>query len=339
MIFVYMFNKRNFALRILVFALISASAYYFLFINTCPFSFNKNEILGNLISITSIIIAIIVTYIFSKLFAEKSTRIERKREIDELAKKLTYLRRIAFHIRGMYKFWDFEKGNLKKVIDKDYSDLTYEKYRYFKDYKISYEDNFKVSEAIYGSDGQGYLALKGLEAGENPLRFFTEFNPKNYSLNDIIRFREYASSFWYLLDNSDKDHVNFIGASNHEMDFVNELYLKITGVGIDKSDYKNSIKSLFSHFESELFDKLLFLTKQNSNLFPNAFRRSFFNMLTFLITLIITIFILVTNNPRFHEFGWSIGVISLFVANTVDLIIITAISIREELNVNEIFVI
>jgi len=323
--------------RITAFIVIAALTYLFLFNCTRPNLFDKNSILSSLISVISIIIAIIITFLFSKLFAEKSIRIERKKEIDDLAKKLTYLRRIAFHIKSMNEFWNFKDVNIKSILDNQYKTLTYEIYRGNGKEKLQYAELEKISEEIYGTDGQSYLALKGLEDGENSYGFFSEFNPKNYSAKDIIRYREYANSFWYLLDRSDDGIVNFNRVNKYHLNFIDELYYKIFGRPINNKDYKQSIKLCFEYFESEIFDKLLYLTTMNSNYFPRALKRSFFNLLVFLFLLIFTVFTLIITLNIFWAFVLSLIIISLFIANTIDLIIITFNSIRNELNVNEIF--
>ena len=87
--------------------------------------YNRTQV-SNLITTISVLIAIIITYLFSKLFSEKSIRIDRKKDIDDLAKRLTYLRRIAFHLIGMHEFWKFNGFYPKSVIDTKYPDLTWE---------------------------------------------------------------------------------------------------------------------------------------------------------------------------------------------------------------------
>jgi hypothetical protein len=304
----------------------------------CICTFKKEEILDNLISTNSVIIAIIITFLFSKLFAEKTIRIERKKEIDELALKVTYMRRIAFHIRGLHEFWKFDNINIKSIIDNKYNKLTYEEYRGYGKFKNkTYEEFKKIDQDIYGTDGQAYLSLKELEDGENLFNFFSEFNPKNYSLNDIERFREYSGSFLYLLENSDDSIVNFNNVSSYKKTFIEELYLKIMKTSINKSDYKGSLKNLFSHFESEIFDKIQYLISLNSNPFPKILINSFLNLLVFLVLLISSLFILIINLNYYYSFVLSIGVISIFIANTIDLIILTYYSIKDELNINEIY--
>ena len=303
-------------------------------------TFSKKETLTTIISVVSIILAIIITYLFSKLFAEKSIRVERKKEIDEFSKKITYLRRIAFHIRGMHDFWRYKQHNLKSKMDGKYSDLIYEEYRGHEIRGIrqfTYEELVIINKEISGIDGQAYLALKGLEDNENSYSFFTEFNPQNYSLNDISRYKEYVGSFWYFLDNSDKRVYDFNRVNRYYLDFIDELYFKITGNQINQNDYRQSIKELFEYFNSEIFEKHYFLNSLNTDVFPRIFRASFFNMLVFLFLLIFSVIsCTITTSLNFDYFSTLI-LLSLFVSNTFDLILITYQSIKSELNVDEIF--
>lgn len=326
--------------RILLYEICFSISFIILISYTPILTFDKKETLNTIISVVSIILAIIITYLFSKLFAEKTVRVERKKEIDEFAKKITYLRRIAFHIRGMHDFWKHNYHNLKSIMDNQYSDLLYEQY---KGYKIpgieqfTYEESTRINKEIFGTDGGAYLALKGLEDNGNSFSFFTEFNPQNYSLNDILRYKEYASSFWYFLDRSDPETYNFNRVNKYHLNYVDELYFKITGNQINQEDYRQNIKDLFSLFDSEIFEKHYFLNNLNADIFPRIFRVSFFNMLVFLILLIFSVILYTITTSLNFDYLSTLFLLSLFISNTFDLIVITFQSIKSELDVNDIF--
>ena len=327
-------------LRIFIYPIVTLACFWIFLKYTDIEQFEKKEILSTLISVISIIIAIIVTYLFSKLFAEKSIKIERKKEIDLLSSKITYLRRIAFHIRGLHEFWRFNDINIKLIVDHRYEDLTYEEYRGYDlpgHRKFTYEESTKISEEIYGTDGQAYLALKGLEDGDNSYSFFTEFNPKNYSLDEIARYKEYAGSFWYFLDRSSDDLINFNGCSRYWMNRIDELYQKITGRQIDKQNYKNEVKDLLTEFDSVIFEKHYYLNSLNSGKLPKFYIKGLINMAVFLVLLIVCVFAFVLNLNKWTDFTLTIILISFFISNTTDLILITIQSIRNELEINEIY--
>jgi hypothetical protein len=330
--------KNNF--RIVLYLLTFSISSIILFSFTPINAFNKKELLSLLVSVISIIIAILVTYLFSKLFAEKSIRIERKKEIDEFSKKVTYLRRIAFQIRKMYSFWRHQDHNLKAIMDNKFPDLLYEEYRgneapEFK--KFTYEEISSISEQIYGTDGQAYLALKALEDTDNDFSLYTEFNPQNYSVNDIARYKEYAGSFWYFLDRSDRDYYNFQRVNRYHLNFVDQLYFKITGNQINQNDYRQSLKDLFGSFDEEYFQKHYYLTNLNSNIFPTVFKTNFSNMLVFLTLLLSSLIFYTIQLNEILTYKITLFILSLFISNAIDLIAITYLSIKSELDVKEIF--
>ncbi|PZU83530.1 MAG: hypothetical protein DI529_12525 [Chryseobacterium sp.] len=323
-------------LRLIIF-LVTSFFSYKIFLNfASPYVFDKTIILSNLITTISVLIAIIITYLFSKLFSEKSIRVDRKKDIDELAKKLTYLRRIAFHLRGMNRFWNFKDFNPKSVIDYKYKDLTWEQYRGLDDKDLNKRDYRKISYEIGEISGQAYLALKGLQDDESDYSFFGEFHPLTYSLNDLAKYRDYSNSVWYFFENSDSEIVNLAKENRRSLNFVDELYLKIFNKKIDKDNYNKSIKDTFSYFESEVFDKLIYLTSLNTNYFPKPLIYSFLNMLVYLIILLLSIFILVLNIKEYSAFIYTILILSLFIANTFDLIVIMFYSIKKELKIDDI---
>lgn len=326
--------------RILIYAFTTATCIWVFYQFTNLENLDKKEILSILISVISIIIAIVVTYLFSKLFADKAIRIERKKEIDILSRKITYLRRIAFHLRGMHKFWQFKDVNIKSIIDRRYKELTYEAYRgnsLSGQKEYTYEEISKIHEEIYGTDGQAYLALKGLEDGENSFSFFSEFNPRNYSLNDITRYKEYSGSFWYFLENSSDDIVNFEGLSRYWLSKIDELFYKIKGRQVDGENYKKELKDLLQEYDSIIFEKHYFLTSSNSEKLPRFYVKGLSNMMVFLTLLVVSVFTFVLNLSQPVSYTLTIMLLSVFVANTVDLTLITFQSIKSELEVDEIY--
>lgn len=326
--------------RIILFELILITLFCCFINYTTIEEFTKKDILSTIISVSSIILAIIVTFLFSKLFAEKTIRIERKKEIDELSKKITYLRRLAFHIRGMHDFWNYQDHRLKSKMDSKYNDLLYEEYRGY-DLpglrKFTYEESTEIDKDIFGTDGQAYLALKALEDNESSFIMFNEFNPKNYSIEDIIRYKEYSNSFWYFLDRSDRTVYNFSRVNRYFLNSVDELYFKINNKLIDQNDYRKSIKELFEHFDSEVFEKHFYLNSLNSDIFPITFKHSFLNMLIFLIIVIFSLILYIININTMVEYLFTLILSSVFITNIIDLIFISFLSIKFELNIKDIY--
>lgn len=304
---------------------------------SCPYTFDKSLIIGNLITTISILIAIIITFLFSKLFSEKTIRFERKKDIDELAKKITFLRRISFHMLGMHEFWKFRKDfNPKQIIDFKYKDLTWEQFRGLDDKNLDKRDYKKIQEEIGDVSAQAYLGMKGLQNTQNDYQMFGEFHPYNYSVEELFKFRDYTNSIWYFFESADPSIVNLNKENKYWLNFIDELYFKIFNEKINKDDYNGSMKKTFAFFESEIFDKIIYLTNLNSKQFPKTLIYSFLNMLVFLLILIASIFLLVVDLKDFLSSIIGITLISFFIANTFDLIIISFYSIKKELKLDEI---
>jgi len=322
------------SIRLFIFLLVTFCSLKFLLSFSSEFKFDKKEILSLLISVISIIIAIIITYLFSKLFAEKSERIQRKSEIDLLSHKITAFRKIAFHIRGFHDFWKFKDNNIKSKMDHKYKHLVYEDLR---NDKFTYDELTPIIRDVGETSIQAYLGLKGLENNENSFGFFQSFNPKNYTLDEIARFEYYANGFWYLLDRSDNDIVNFKNVGRYSLDFIDELYFEITSKKINQDEYKREIKELFGHFETEIFQKHYYLSRLNSTSIPKVFISSLMNMLIFIIALISGIFIFIADFHSLKEYLFTMLVVSVFIANTVDLLILTIRSLKTELKIKEFY--
>lgn len=337
-------SKRTFW-RVVIFEFIIfiSNILFIRFTNWTKFD-RKDQILETIIAIISIITAIIVTYLFSKLFSEKAILIDRKKEIDKLAGKITLLRRLSFQIRSMHEFWKFKNEhiniNIKTTIDYKYSELTYEEYRGYSgngNREFSEKERKIIDKDISGTDGQAYLALKGLQDDENIYNMFDGFNPQNYSLQDIQRYSEYAGSFWFFLDRSDRVIFDFNRVNRYHLNEVSKLYFRITNKSIDQKEYRSELMDLFNCFIVEIFPKHYYLTSMNSNNFNKLFRSSFLNLLLFIALLISTIILyIIEMTPKFNYISTLI-IISLFIANTVDLVIITYNSIVEEMNVSDFF--
>lgn len=82
-----------------------------------------NISLPNIISTIGIISAILITFIFTKLYAEKSEIIERKKRIQELSAKVNAVRKIFYILFKKNQFWKKQTLDVEKIIqdiDDDY---------------------------------------------------------------------------------------------------------------------------------------------------------------------------------------------------------------------------
>jgi len=318
------------AKRILIFEIVAIIIINLIIHNTNHYEFDAPPVLSLLVSVISVIIAIIITYLFSKLFAEKSERIQRKYLIDELSHKVTMFRKMAFHIKGMYKFWETCNNNPKGILDGKFKELTYYQYR-----SLNYDDLMAIDKEI-GGNAQAYLALKGLENGESTYSFYSTFKPTNYSLDEITCFNEYAGSFWHFLDRS-QDHIHFENVHSYWKEPVNISFKEITGRNIDTDNYRREIKELFGDIQSEVFDKIFYLISLNDIKFPKLFFSGLTNLLIFLIILIISLIIYVVNPEIMNMYYTTITLVSFFIANTFDLVVIIWLALKNELTIKDFY--
>jgi len=321
-------------LRAILFIAITLISINIFYSYTTPIEFEKKEILSILISSISIIIAIIITYLFSKLFTEKTERIQRKSEIDFLSHKITSFRKLAFQIKNFNQFWRFGEKDVKQIIERKYSNL---KYGDIAENKLKYE-NLKIIISDVGERAlQGYLGIKGLENNENTFKFYQTFTPTNYSLEEIQRFEEYTYVFWVMLDKSSKEIVNLNKENSESLKMLDDLFNEITNREIDKENYNKEIQNIFEEFRSEIFPKHHYLTRLNTVKIPELFLSSLINILIFIVLLFSSLFLFVVNlNPN-TEYVLSLLIVSLFVANTVDILIMITSAIYYELNIKEFY--
>lgn len=321
-------------IRLAVFLLVILFSFEFFTQNSSSHHFDVKELLNLLISTISIIIAIIITYLFSKLFSEKAERIQRKTEIDIFSHKITSLRRMAYQISRFSEFWKFNDNNIKSKMDHKYKYLVYEDIR---NDKYTYEELTPVIDDVGETAIQAYLALKGLQNEENAFGFFQTFNPKNYTLDEISRFKNYANSFWYLLDRSDSEIVNFDKENRYSLDHIDELYFEITSKKIDQLNYNKEIKELFGHFDTDIFHRHFYLSKLNTTTLPKVYISSLLNMFIFISLVIASLIIFIADFGSLTKYLSTLLIVSIFIANTIDLTIITVSALKSELNIEAFY--
>ncbi|MHC8947729.1 hypothetical protein [Sphingobacterium hungaricum] len=297
---------------------------------------NLDSVLDLVVSTSSIITAIIITYLFNKLFAEKTIRIERKKEIDELSLKINLLRYLSYKIIHQIDFWEIpKKGHISNIIKNKYSWLTYEVYRgEDNNHKIPYDKFEEIDREIHSTFGQTFLAFKGLIDGEDKFYEYPEVNPKNYSLDQTSKYIEYTASIWSFMDKN----PNFLDISSihtyWQKSFGN-IYLKLFNkkLNITKSHIK--FKELFSYFYENILVKHNYLTQLNTISPYKTFLSLFSNLVIFIFITLGALIIKILGVVDCQLL--IIYIVTLFISNTLDLIILTGMSIRKELEIKEIF--
>ena len=284
-----------------------------------------NNILNLLISTISITIAILVTFFFSKLFAEKQERIQRKVRIDEYSEKLTAFRRIAFHLRSNDKIWNVVP-KMKSTLDNKYKYLTLE------DFMQKYVD--LTDELGAEAAPMAYLGLRGLENNESTFDFYKLFKIQNYSLKEIISFKDYSNKVWYFFENN-KEVLSFTETSTLHLNPIKENYFIITKRQTNNDLLSKDLIELFDAFSEKFFHEYSYLTYLNTRKLPQHFTWISINFVLYVVMIIASIIIYTLDFSIASKSNLVIIILSVFISSTIDLTIGLFLSLRRELDINE----
>jgi membrane protein implicated in regulation of membrane protease activity len=330
-------SLRGILIRIALFLFIVTASFKLLFSFSTYQSFgSSNEILGLLIKVISVIVAVIVSYLFAKLFSERKERIGRKQEIDILAKKVFRLQRLSYRIRFSHEFWQIRTDyNPKNIIDYNYKKLTLESYRY--NDKRPYEEQLKISSEIGSLAGQAYLGLKGLENEEHSFVFIQDFNLKTFSLDELHKFKECAHFFGTFLYKNNSGDACFNRMQTIDKDYIDDLYFKIMDRKINRKQFGTDITDLYSFFSETFLDNLYYLTDLNEARMSKLFYWALQNVVVSLLLLTMSLFLLIIDLNPVTEYVFTLLAVSIFVGNTVDLVTIIYNAVKTELKIDKVY--
>lgn len=297
---------------------------------------SKKEVLQQIISVSSISSAIIITYLFSKLFSERNLRVEYKKKVDELSIRINFFRILMYRLITEDSLWKVGQSSIRSVLNNKLNWLTFEIYRGDdKNNTLTYEEHETITTQINGWMGQAYLAMKGFSDGDDSFLKYNDTNNRNYSLNDVIRYDEYQSYIWSYLDEYSSNTAIFNAHEIHSMwfDRMDQYYRKITNTKLKRGKFKEQIKDLMTYFHENIFQKHYYFNTFLSKKFPVSFLRLFTNILVNAVTLIASLLFLLLEVPM--ETFLSNLLISIFITNMIDLIVILFKAIPQELKVEE----
>lgn len=310
--------------------------FYYLYIYIDHDISNKKEILPLIISVTSISSAIIITYLFSKLFSERNSRIEYKKKVDELGIQINFFRILMYRLRIEDSLWLVNGKSIRYVFDNKLKWLTIEIYRgEDKNHRLSFDRLVEIEKLINGWMGQAYLAIKGFGDGDDSFLMYNDTNNRNYSLSDISRYDEYQSYVWSYLDEYSNNDSIFDANQIHNMWFerMDEYYRKITNDKLDRKTFKVQIKELMTYFHENIFKRHYYFNTVLSKKFPISYARLFINILVNVITLIISLVLFIIEISS--EAILLSLLVSIFITNTIDLVVILIKAIPRELTIDE----
>ena len=291
----------------------------------------KVEVLLNImISTISITLAILVTYFFSKLFSEKSERINRKIKIDDLSIKITAIRRLAHNLRVNREFW-LDKVSILNQLNTIYKELT------LKQFQVLTIDNIKLEKHHLADQAftQFILALRGLENGQNKIEdFYETIKRNNYNCEELSMFIECCNVSSDYLFNNDLKSVDSDSLYERK---IQEDFKYVSNDNLDAKNYRIQLARLFLYCNRKTIPDCLYLTKLNSEDLPIHFKWVSINFLINILLVISSVFIYSLNLSSVNLLISTKIVVAVFMANTIDLTIGLFASIKRELSIQEFF--
>jgi hypothetical protein len=288
------------------------------------------DILSVLISTVGIISAIIITFLFSKLYSERNERIQRKIQIDGFSKKLTALRRIAHFLRSSHEFWRFNKT--KQHLDNKYKNLTLAKFM-----RMDYDKSTALIDEIEGSELTvlAYLSLKELEKpAPSSFSFYSPVWLVNYGLNDLARYQDACRRIWSFFDEF-KDRVNASLISRFEQ--INLIdNLKLVYPETSQFEITNSIfYNLFNDFPEKFIREHYYLTRLNSKPLGVSLTGLLINLTLLIVILAGGVVLLSIQMNEYYSIMLLNVIVSLFIISVIDMTINIILSIKKELTIDE----
>ena len=283
-----------------------------------------SEDLPNLINliatVTSLTVAVIITFVFSKLFSEREDRIQRKVTIDEYSLKVNALRKIAFYLRQEPAIWEvlLPVAGHKAIL---------EKYTLAK-WKIKIHPDLHE----YELGALAYLSLKEMEINEGNYGYF---QLRNYTENEIVKFIECSGNVWRAFLNHNGEFT--INKGSIWIRRINTEYQIAAGVIVSDSISIASILDLFSVDQNSLMNKLRHLIVLNNKPLSRYFYWMFFNFIIYSIILILSLALFIAPFCNSFKLSLLVFLIQLFILNTIDLIFGLIFTIKKEVKVTEIY--
>lgn len=322
-------------LRYTVLVLIGFLILRLMFNNQLQYEDYKS-ILTTILSTTGITVAIIVSFLFTKLFSERDERIARKRLIDIESHKVTAFRKICHFLKGSSEFWK-PFGNLKNKLDHKYSRLTLASYD---SSEIDYEKYSAFLEEVnYGeSGGQAYVGLREIEGKEfSGIAYYDSQLRKNYSLDEIRQIHDSSNRAWSFFDKYKTEMIELSEISQLELKQIKKNIEYIyPDYEIDKLN-NEKLREMFDEFHESISRKLFSLTQKNIGLFGKRFNLLLGNLVLFVLIVIAGVFMLSLNYLECHKIFDIQVLISIFLIGVIDLLINVVQAIRKELTIDEFY--
>lgn len=313
-------NKTVFNILKIILILLLIGSVFTYDINT--HQINRKDLLNLIITINGILIAVIATFLYSKILNERTERIQIKVKIDKISFKLNNLRKIAKILLSSKLFWIKPTNTIFQ---------NYEGINIFTLRKFNYEqlNDFLETTQMGELNAQAYLALIEIR-GDDEIQLSLDPNYRfNYSLPLISSYIECCSLFYSYCNT----YHNRIKIEDSDIIKINELVFKINPL------YKNlnarELGELFSDFSTKEIEKLYKLTSENNKPIGQVFYWIFIDILISFICLVMTIISLAYMNPKDFFINISLfGTIWII----ADLVLNTFYSLKNEVKIDQFYV-
>jgi hypothetical protein len=281
------------------------------------------ELINLIITINGILIAVIATFLYSKILVERAERIQIKINIDNIGLKINALRKIAKYLRSSSNFWI----KPTRVISRNYPKINIFSLRTFNSDQLN---EFLEKNEMGELNSQAFLATKFLE-GEGSDVTKISINPnyrKNYTTKTLSEYIE-CCSFIYSYCEEYSEHISIEDWSKVRI----KKELKKMNYELDKITPKK-IGEFFSDFSTSEIEKQYKLTVEISKGIGNIFQWIFVNILFSFIILLTSMLGLI----YFDLTGLSLNFIVIGTIWIIsDLILNTFYSLRKEIRIEQFY--
>jgi hypothetical protein len=279
------------------------------------------ELINLIITINGILIAVIATFLYSKILVERTERIQIKTNIDNISLKINSLRKIAKYLKSSSTFWI----KPTRIILRNYPNIDIFSLRRFNYDQFS---EFLEKNNMGELNSQAFLATKFLEGNDVTQLSINPNYRKNYTIKTLSEYVD-CCSFIYSYCEEYSEHINIEGWAENR---IKEELIKMnldSGIITPKS-----IGEMFSDFSSSEIEKQYKLTVENSKGIGNVFQWIF-------VDILFSFIILLTSMLGLIYFDLTGSYVNFIVIGTIwiisDLILNTFYSLRKEIKIEQFY--
>lgn len=279
------------------------------------------ELINLIITINGILIAVIATFLYSKILVERTERIQIKTIIDNISIKINSLRKIAKCLRSSREFW-IKPTN---VILKNYPNIDIFSLREF---NYDQFDEFLEKNNMGELNSQAFLSTKFLEGDDITQLSINPNYRKNYNKETLGKYIDCCSFIFSYCE----EYSEYISFERWTESRIKEE-LKKMNYEIDNITPKK-IGDLFSDFSTSEIEKNYKLTVDINKGIGNIFQWIFIDILiSFIILSISIIGLIYFDLTRIFMNSIVIGTIWLI----SDLILNTFYSLKKEIIIDQFY--